>query len=53
MEVGMTVETKDKAEMLEQDDHCEFGTTMKGLCLQASKPFRDIVISDSWADVNT
>ena len=53
MEVGMTVETKDKAEMLEQDDHCEFGTMMKGLCLQASKPFRDIVMSDSWADVNT
>ena len=26
---------------------------MKGLCLQASKPFRDIVMSDSWADVNT
>ncbi|KAF7676493.1 hypothetical protein GT037_005998 [Alternaria burnsii] len=53
MEVGMTVETKDKAEMLEQDDHCEFGTMMKGLCLQASKPSRDIVMSDSWADVNT
>ncbi|CAN9432750.1 unnamed protein product [Alternaria alternata] len=53
MEVGMTVETKDKAEVLEQDDHCDFGTMMKGLCLQASKPFRDIVMSDSWADVNT
>jgi hypothetical protein len=53
MEVGIAVETKDKAEMLEQDDHGEFGTMMKGLCLQASKPFRDIVMLDSWADVNT